>query len=271
MYYAVPRRFVTLRLDIEPRGRVGAPVFFGLRSGKDPGKWDERRIEPDQISGRRIFLHTVGVPLESSEVQLRVRTESSVPVHVHSLMATDACALRGYEPQRPVGRGLWLYRNPGALPRAYAVSSVVPVASIEEAREILLNDDRLDPARTALVQGAPPISAQLSRGEVTGERFGAQTVEIEVQSFEGPTFLVVNDRFDPGWKATIDGRPAPIYRTNGLVRGMSIPRGRHVVRMRYRAAASVYLGVLLAVLGLVFAMFISPAVDRRLFAGNPGE
>jgi hypothetical protein len=191
------------------------------------------------------------------------------------LTAADACGVRGYVPQKPLGRGLWLYSNPQALPRAYTVSSVVPVGSIEQARDLLLNDEQLDPARTALVQWAPPTSSPLSKGAVTGQRFAAQTVEIEVQSPGGPTFLVVNDRFHPGWKATIDGKPASIHRTNGLVRGMSIPRGKHLVRMQYRPAASVYLGAFLAVVGLLFAVFISPFVDRRFLpAGkldsNPG-
>ena len=35
------------------------------------------------------------------------------------------------------------------------------------------------------------------------------------------------DVYYPGWKLTIDGEPAPIYRVNGLMRGAVVPAGNH--------------------------------------------
>ena len=38
----------------------------------------------------------------------------------------------------------------------------------------------------------------------------------------------------PGWIAGIDGNPAPLYKTDGIFRGVVVPAGEHRVTMRYR-------------------------------------
>ncbi|TSK05005.1 MAG: YfhO family protein [Geobacter sp.] len=42
-----------------------------------------------------------------------------------------------------------------------------------------------------------------------------------------------NDSFCPGWQATLDGREAPLWRADYLVRAVPFPPGRHVLEMRY--------------------------------------
>ena len=44
-----------------------------------------------------------------------------------------------------------------------------------------------------------------------------------------------------GWRAWIDNKEAPIFRTNYVLRGMSIPKGRHIIRFIFRPL-SYYLG-----------------------------
>lgn len=48
-----------------------------------------------------------------------------------------------------------------------------------------------------------------------------------------PGFLVLSEIYDPGWSAQIDGKPARIYRVNGALRGIFLPKGRHLVQMEY--------------------------------------
>jgi uncharacterized membrane protein YfhO len=58
-------------------------------------------------------------------------------------------------------------------------------------------------------------------------------IDLDVES-DGPGYLVVTEAHDRGWRATVDGRPAPIAAANLLFRCVALPAGRHQVRLRYR-------------------------------------
>jgi hypothetical protein len=49
-----------------------------------------------------------------------------------------------------------------------------------------------------------------------------------------PALLVLTDSWDPGWKATVDGRDTPLRRVDYLIRGVGVPAGSHRVELRYR-------------------------------------
>ena len=53
-------------------------------------------------------------------------------------------------------------------------------------------------------------------------------MEIATES-GAPTLLVLSDAYYPGWRATVDGAPAPILPTNVLFRGVELPAGSHEV------------------------------------------
>jgi hypothetical protein len=53
---------------------------------------------------------------------------------------------------------------------------------------------------------------------------------------DGPALLVVRENYYPGWRAAVDGRRAPLYRTNYLFSGVPLPAGDHDVTLTYRPA-----------------------------------
>jgi uncharacterized membrane protein YfhO len=71
-----------------------------------------------------------------------------------------------------------------------------------------------------------------SPGRVLRVLRAPERVEVEAET-EGEGLLVVCDAYWPGWTATLDGRPVPILRADALVRAVSWPAGRHVLRMEY--------------------------------------
>jgi hypothetical protein len=43
--------------------------------------------------------------------------------------------------------------------------------------------------------------------------------------------------YDPGWRATIDGRPVEVLPTDYLLQGVLVPAGHHVVHLQYEDAS----------------------------------
>ena len=46
----------------------------------------------------------------------------------------------------------------------------------------------------------------------------------------------MTDLHYPGWRATVDGEDAPIHRVDYLLRGVTLPPGRHRVEFSYEPA-----------------------------------
>ena len=48
-----------------------------------------------------------------------------------------------------------------------------------------------------------------------------------------PGFLVLSESYDPGWRATVDGREVQILKANEIFRAIALGGGEHHVRLRY--------------------------------------
>ena len=58
-------------------------------------------------------------------------------------------------------------------------------------------------------------------------------VELETEAVR-PSLLVLGDKWDPDWKAWMDGAPTRILKANFMMRAVELPAGKHTVRMEYR-------------------------------------
>lgn len=152
----------------------------------------------------------------------------------------------------------WLYENQSTLPRAYVVTRATGAADHDQAIRTLA---AVDPWTAAVVEGPVPAGMRSDGGSLPGSeappaarparivRYSAQAVEIEAVS-DGAALLVVTDSFYPGWRATVDGRPIPVVRTNGLVRGVWLTGGNQRIRMWFDPL-SVKLGFAVSALAVV--------------------
>jgi hypothetical protein len=158
----------------------------------------------------------------------------------------------------------WLYESEAVLPRAYLVAEVSPAPPDEDAAARRLAG--MDLAREALVhvpEGAlPAVSSGAAGAAPDGAgaagsptrparivRYSAGELEIETEA-PGASLLVVTDSYYPGWRASVDGRPAPLLRTNLLFRGVPVPAGNHRVRLWFDPL-SVRLGFALSAVALL--------------------
>ncbi len=124
----------------------------------------------------------------------------------------------------------WLLEVPHR-PRAYLAGELVGVDE-EGALEFLARADPRREARTA-VEGSLPPGYAPPGGAARVIADAPERVEVAVES-DGPGLLVLDDQVLRGWRAEVDGRPAPILAANFLARGVWVGPGRHQVVFRYR-------------------------------------
>jgi len=48
--------------------------------------------------------------------------------------------------------------------------------------------------------------------------------------------LLLNDRFDPAWRVTVDGKAASLLRCNYIMRGVQLAPGEHTVEFTFEIA-----------------------------------
>ena len=129
-----------------------------------------------------------------------------------------------------------------AAPRAYLVDSVAVVADAARVRA-LVRSPQTDLERAAFVVGDIPGTTAAA---LTGARPDSAGTEVRLDRFEPdeivwsvrsdrPRLFVASEVYYPaGWTATIGEEPAPIVEVDGLIRGVPVPAGEHIVTMRFR-------------------------------------
>lgn len=80
-------------------------------------------------------------------------------------------------------------------------------------------------------------------------------VEIEAD-LDAPGVVVLADAYYPGWQLTIDGKHAPIYRVNRMMRGAAVPAGMSRLVYRYDPG-SFRVGGFISIAGLAGALLLA--------------
>ena len=129
-----------------------------------------------------------------------------------------------------------------AAPRAYFVDRVEVVPDADQIRA-RVRDPRTDLQRVAFVEadlpgtpaasltGARPDSASTS---VRLTRFDPDEIVWQVETDRARLFVASEVYYPAGWTARVDEAETPIVQVDGLVRGVAVPAGRHIVTMRFR-------------------------------------
>jgi hypothetical protein len=189
-------------------------------------------------------------------------------------------------------RYLAVYENPAAAPRAYLAGTWQPMHDENGALAVLsrnalkatgfITAPLVEPVPTGPGSGtatasagapvqppphvAPPAPQDSSGQRVTWTDDGLSHLALEVTT-AAPALLVVTDSYDPGWRAWIDGTPAPIYPANVAFRGVFVPAGTHTVEMTYSPPGGRLLQALPVIVGLFGVVFLLlPAAWLRAIA-----
>lgn len=158
----------------------------------------------------------------------------------------------------------FVYENKTPLPRAFVVHYAIAAGTPDEAMAYF-ETANLDVSQTVVLEteSSPPLPktepAAKSSAVITYE--DTQTVQIDVESATGG-YLVLLDTYYPGWQATLNAQPVPIYRANFLSRAVFVPDGRHTIQFTYKplsfkigAWLCVFTAMALAVAALANSLF----------------
>jgi hypothetical protein len=154
-------------------------------------------------------------------------------------------------------RGIRVYSNPEAFPRIWSVHRIDSIDSIGSGQEIPARLDRplAELRERAFVKGQAPVLETCDAPDhVNLLRRGINGLAVAAD-MQCKGMVVVGETYYPGWQATVDGRPAPIYEVYGFLRGVVLDSGRHRIEMRYQPK-SVYWGATLTGIGLLAAALI---------------
>ncbi len=139
-----------------------------------------------------------------------------------------------------------------------------PVFLDDDATLTALCTDQFQPRRIVyLPSGARgPVGAEADgKARLISTRFGALECVFQTTT-DSRTMLVVAQAYYHCWRASVDGKPVPLWRANYAYQALEVPPGRHEVRLNYvdRAFEA---GAIISIL----ALFVCVAVVRLKVEG----
>lgn len=159
--------------------------------------------------------------------------------------------------------GVGLYQVQRRLPRVFVARHAQKQPAGELARHLL--DPEVVAGTTVLLDAGEPWSAPTSSPEpplpCTLRWFANQSLEATCDSPQ-PGLAVFVEQFAPGWRASVDGTPAPVIQTNRLMRGVPMPAGRHTIGLTY-VAPGLAVGALSSGVALCTVLGLSLSARRR--------
>jgi hypothetical protein len=131
-----------------------------------------------------------------------------------------------------------VYEIKDVLPRAYLVPNSIEANNVVDALDTILFEKVDLTQNVILEQPFQHLTDDVSRltlveSSVKIAVYENHEIILNVHT-DGSGFLVINDSYYPGWSATVNGKPTPIYVANGWVRAIPIEaKGNHTVRLTY--------------------------------------
>jgi len=291
-------------LESLPPGRIFRYRYYDARLPAVPGDFPQRRgwaLKPSVMAHSLDRLPhnanmTWGIPSVAgfSPLQpLALKTLLGKPENTSTLIEYDistALDLLGARyiltPHENIPGGFkriarvgatYVFENPRAMPRAFVVHRAAPAPDGAAAAR-MLRDGEFDFRQAALIHGAGPDLLRLDPGaagpneyaEIAADEGDSLTVRARL---DRPGYLVLADEYYPGWRASVDGKPAGLLRADYLLRAVRLGPGEHVVRFEFRPAsfrAGAWLS-LLATVGLGVGVALALTVRTRRAPPEPRD
>ncbi len=138
--------------------------------------------------------------------------------------------------------GPTIYLNTGALPLAHLVYRAKSVSDQADYWEAI-HSPEWDPTAQVFVHGGPALEGPAPSGSsLAFYDYRPNRIELLAVTPQ-PAYLVLSEVDYPGWQASVDGQPVPIYRANIAFRAIYLDApGEHRVELSFRPV-TVYVGL----------------------------
>jgi len=167
-------------------------------------------------------------------------------------------------------KDVWIYENKSVLQRAYFVAQSTFVETENEALSEMRKDSFI-PKDAVIIVGH---DKQQNRKELVTEpsmvkivNYKAQKVEIDVDAMNNG-FLVLSDRYYPGWKVYIDGKESHLYNANYIFRAVELNKGKHSVVFVFNPLSfriGLYISIIssIAIIVLLITVIVRTVIIKR--------
>ena len=156
----------------------------------------------------------------------------------------------------------------GALPRAKLYANW-QVNTNDQATLNKLASAEFDPTQTVLVADPMPAPGPASAtnqdaGTVEFTSYAPKRIVLQAKAAV-PAVLLLNDRFDPNWELSVDGKPEKLLRCNYLMRGVYLQPGTHTVEFRFAPPVNtLYVSLAAVLVGLLLLGYLAAARQREM-------
>ena len=128
---------------------------------------------------------------------------------------------------------------------------------------------QIDPFHEAVVDDPNVSLTGDNSGSVASiSEMSVNEIVINADIRQTASMIILSDTYFPGWRATVDGAPAKIYRANCAMRGVIVAPGTHTIIMSYQPLSfKIGLGVsLFTIVGLIVAGLVLASRRRGINA-----
>jgi hypothetical protein len=153
----------------------------------------------------------------------------------------------------------WLAEKRSKLP-PFMTSAFSQISTNDLAALQRLADRNFDPDQTVLLSEplATALSTNATPGTVQFVSYSPKHLRLKSNA-SSPTVLLLNDKYDPGWRVTVDGAPAQLLRCNYVMRGVYLPTpGEHTIEFVFeRPRMPLYVSVAGVAFGILLLVFVN--------------
>ncbi|HVU09171.1 MAG TPA: hypothetical protein VHG89_11575 [Verrucomicrobiae bacterium] len=125
-----------------------------------------------------------------------------------------------------------------------------------------------DPEQTVLVttnfsMTSAANTTNANSGTVEFKSYAPKDIIFDAQA-AAPSILLLNDKYDPNWHVTVDGKPAELLRCNFIMRGVYLTPGNHTVEFQFRVPnGPLYVSLAAIGVGILLCGFLFFSTRRK--------